>query len=108
MANEERYQRTTLTTIAGGALPELFAEELRRVMANIDDPNTPAKAKRSITIQITLEPEGSRSAIAITAEVRSKLASPACSEGTLFVVRDTSGELFAVENNTNQTEMFKS
>ena len=53
-------QGVTLDTLGGGALSELFTAELNRVLANIADPNTDEKAKRSISINVTLKPNRDR------------------------------------------------
>jgi len=39
-----------LDTIAEGAAKDLFANALEKVLGNIEDPNTEAKAKREITL----------------------------------------------------------
>ena len=51
-------QRVTLDTIGGGALVELFALEMSRVLENIADPNTETTAKRTITLQVDDEQGG--------------------------------------------------
>lgn len=114
MANEdekgaaaEGYKPTTIITIAGGALPELFDHALAKAMANIDDINTEAKAKRKIMIEITLTPEASRQAVEVEVAVKSKLAAAKVAEGVLFVARDRRGEPFAVESNYHQPELLK-
>ena len=101
------FEKTDITTIARGAIPELFHEQLCRVMDNIDDLNTEAKAKRSISIDLSFEPDASRQAVTVKVSVRSKLAAPKKAESTVFVVRDGSGEVFAVNNNVHQPELFK-
>lgn len=50
----------TLSTIAGGALEELFGAELTRVLANIQDVNTDPKAKRVITFRLEFAPAEDR------------------------------------------------
>ena len=44
-----------LQEVAGGALQEKINRELRKVLNNMMDPNTPWKNKRQITIKMTLE-----------------------------------------------------
>ncbi|MEG1433234.1 hypothetical protein [Eubacterium sp.] len=43
-----------LSELSGGALQEVFNYELAKVLANIRDINTDAKAKRKITIELTI------------------------------------------------------
>lgn len=104
----ETFNRTTLETIAGGSLREQFEDALTRVMANIDDLNCEAKAKRTITLEIEFAPDGSRQAVTVAAKAKTKLASPKKAESVIFVVRDRTGEVFAVNNNVHQPELFKS
>jgi hypothetical protein len=39
-----------LDTLADGAAKDLFANALEKVLTNIEDPNTPAKKKRRVTL----------------------------------------------------------
>lgn len=75
-------QDLTLDTIAGGAIPERFQVELVEVIKNILDPNTSAKAKRTITVKVVFTPTEQRDAAGVTAEVTKKLA-PASAVGDL-------------------------
>lgn len=94
----------TLDNIAGGALHELFEQEFQRVLANILDPNTPAEAKRSIRIDLTLEPNEHRTACHHHIEVSSKLAPFNGAAGLMFVGRRR-GAPVAVVNNMEQTQL---
>lgn len=71
---QAKTQDLTLDTIAGGAIPEQFQAELVEVVKNILDPNTAAKAKRTITVKIVFSPTEQRDAAGVTAEVTKKLA----------------------------------
>lgn len=42
----------SLNDIAGGALQEKVNEAMNRVLENMQDPNTPWKVKRNISIKI--------------------------------------------------------
>ena len=57
--------------INDGALIEAFDIELRKVLENIRDINTPATATRSLTLTVTFKPHGDRCTVAT--EVGSKL-----------------------------------
>lgn len=104
---DEDFKRTDLTTIANGAIVEQFQEQLLRVMANVDDLNTEAKAARKITIEVDFLPDASRQSMQVKTHLKTKLASPKKSESLIFVVRDRTGEVFAVDNNVHQPELFK-
>lgn len=47
-------------TLSGGALAEKLNIELQKLAANILDPNTEAKATRSVTVKITIKPNEKR------------------------------------------------
>lgn len=96
--------RLTLDTIAGGALPELFAAELKRVLENILDPSTAADAKRSIRIDIQIEPNEARNACAVSVGASSKIAGFKAAGGVMFVGRRR-GEAVALVNNMEQTQL---
>lgn len=44
-------KQITLATMADGAADELFSDALSKVLANIEDPNTDAREKRTITLR---------------------------------------------------------
>src|SRR6185437_6852436 len=104
--SDDTYKETGIETIAGGAIPELFRERLLSVIANIDDLNCEAKAKREITVKVTFEPDATRQMVAVKVSLGSKLAAPKKAEGAVFLVHKRNGELIAVENNVHQPELF--
>jgi hypothetical protein len=97
-------QMVALDTIAGGALPELFAEELGRVLANIADPNTDTTA-RAITITIAFKPNRDRDAADVTVTCASKLAGTLHVETKVFMGKQH-GKWIAVENDPRQSNLF--
>lgn len=64
----------SLSEIAEGGVQEKFAIEMEKVANNILDPNTEAKAKRKVTLELTLIPNDNRDAIDVMVNVKSKLA----------------------------------
>lgn len=64
----------SLSEIAEGGVQEKFAAEMEKVANNILDPNTKAKAKRKVTLELVLVPNDNRDAIDVTVNVKSKLA----------------------------------
>lgn len=98
-------ERITLATIGGGAAPELFERELHRVLANIHDVNTPAKAIREISIRVWFHPDENREAAETTLEVKSKLAGVKKIRRPVFLgISD--GEHIAVQSNPRQGRIF--
>ncbi len=63
-----------LETLAGGAFTEKLNEALMQVAENIQNPNTDAVAKRSITVTIKFAPNKSRQMVNTAIAVTTKLA----------------------------------
>ena len=98
-------QGVSLDTIGGGALSELFAAELARVLANIADPNTDTNAKRAIGITVTFAANAERDVANVTLTCSSKLAGIKKVSTQLFMGRKD-GKLIAVENDPRQSNLF--
>lgn len=95
----------TLASIGNGAALELFDHELKRVIANIGDPNTTAKTKRAINIKVVIQPDEDRGIGFATVEVTSKLAGVKPVSSTMYFGKKD-GELVAVQNNFSQPGIF--
>lgn len=95
----------TLASIGNGAALELFDHELKRVIANIVDPNTSAKAKRGITIKVVIQPDEERGIGFASVEVTSKLAGVKPVSSTMYFGKKD-GELVAVQNQFTQPSIF--
>ena len=75
LEEEMKSQRVGLETIANGAAPVLFREQLDKVLANIHDPGTRPEVKRSIVLTVVLEPDKeNRDEIAVSVAAVAKLA----------------------------------
>ena len=98
-------ESVTLSTIAAGALNELFEAELKRVLSNITDPNTDDKQKRSITMKVTFKPNRDRDAADVEVTCGSKLAGIMTVETKVYMGKHR-GELIAVENDPRQSTLF--
>lgn len=94
----------TLAGLADGAADELWAAVLKRVLENIQDPNTDHKAKRSITLRFDFEADEDRQVGEVALTCSSKLASGKAVKTVVFYGRDH-GELVAVEQ-PRQKDMF--
>lgn len=86
----------TLAALNDGAAEELFQVALRRVLENLDDPNTHFKGKRRISLTLDFETDEERKSCRVHIACSTKLASARPSSTTLFVGR-RNGELIAVE-----------
>lgn len=98
----------SLSTIANGAVVELFDAEMNRVLENIADINTDPEAKRTINIQIEFKPEGvKRDNADVKVKCTSKLAGILTVNTQLFFgLKDK--KLVAVENDPRQPGFFDS
>lgn len=76
-----------LDTLAGGAVVERFEEQMQRVIANIDDMNTSAKAPREIVIKIKILPDGDRRSASFIVETKAILAEMEGVSGRIFMSR---------------------
>lgn len=74
-----------LDTIANGYAPKLFDYLFKEVLANIEDPNYPAKKKRKITLEIEIEPLDSRKEARVTVSSKLKLADVESRGGHIFI-----------------------
>lgn len=74
-----------LDTFADGALKERANETIRQVLANIADPNTDAKKKRSVTITLHFTGNEQRNLASVDIEAKAKLV-PARSVGTSVLI----------------------
>src|ERR1044071_3345092 len=95
----------TLDSLAGGALPELFAEELARVLANLADPNMSAATSRAITITVTFKPNRDRDAADVSLSCSSKLAGTLGVDTKVFLGKQH-GKWIAVESDPRQSGLF--
>ena len=69
----EESQRSIMQ-MCRGAFQERVDYEMPRLIENILDPNTSAKAKRKVTITLELCPDDSRQNIVVNCAVKSTLA----------------------------------
>lgn len=70
-ASEEKL---SLANLGQGAAIEKFDRELQKVLDNIQDPNTGATAKRSVTLTVSLKPNDDREFADIDIAVKSTTA----------------------------------
>jgi hypothetical protein len=100
----------SLANLNDGGLEERFQDELRKVIKNIQDPNTDAEAKRSIDIKITLQPfKGNRDICGFVVSCSSKLGKDSPLEGFITAgVDPISGTVEAQEHRPRQQQLFES
>jgi len=86
----------SLSTLAQGAVEELWQTALAQVLENIDDPNTAADFKRKITLEFVIEPADDRRSAKVTFRSGVKTAGVKA-VGTAVYLGRHEGRLAAVE-----------
>lgn len=66
--------KLNLAEMAQGAFMEQFHLELAKVLTNIKDPNTDAKAARKITLTVTLKADDDREVVTFAVQTKAALA----------------------------------
>lgn len=90
-------QRSSLLQMAKGAIQERVDYEVTRVVDNLLDMNTEAKAKRKIVLTIVMVPDEDRQVVKVEASAKSTLA-PVTPVGTsLVITADSNGEMMLAE-----------
>ena len=95
---EKKLIGLDLSHIAEGGLQEKLNNELEKVFDNILDLNTEAKAKRKITITLTMSSNEERTVVDTVMDVKAKLAPQNAVATTILVGRDfDTGQVHANE-----------
>lgn len=90
-------QRSSLLQMAKGAIQERVDYEVSRVVDNLLDMNTEAKAKRKVVLTIVMIPDEDRQVVKVEASAKSTLA-PVTPVGTsLVITADGNGEMMLAE-----------
>lgn len=101
---DNEYSKVKLENINNGAAQELFEEEMRKVVRNINDLNVDAEFPREITMKFRIKPTKDRSAAVTTVSVATRLAPLSKHEGSILLgFRDNNHEAFV--SNFKQLEM---
>ena len=87
-----------LENLAGGELSEKFEDAMKKVVANMMDPNTPYKNKRKISINLSFEQNENRDDVAVECTVNTTLAPVKSATTRMTIGKDLrTGELYAEE-----------
>jgi len=99
-------QLIDINTVSDGALVEAFGLKLAEVLENISDPNTPATAKRSITLTLSLMPNLDRTQINTSFTCKAGVAAIAPATSRFFVGKDEYGNCYALDRDPRQQNLF--
>jgi hypothetical protein len=90
-------EQVSLDTLGEGAAVERFNLALQDAYNNIQDVNTPATAKREVTLKLSIKPNENRDIGDVSVEVTTKLASIRPFIVRFFMGRDKAGKGCATE-----------
>ena len=91
-------EKIELKELVGGALQEQFAKSFEKVIENLQNPNTPYKNVREITIKLKFQQNEHRDDVKVGISVGEKLAAQSPMETSFSIGTDLStGEVYAVE-----------
>lgn len=91
-------QRIKLASFAGGAVEELFKNDLEKIIDNIADPNTSDKAARKLSIEFKFVPMEGRDLVGVDVKTKTTLA-PTEGTKTKMVISAEGDMLVAAEYN---------
>lgn len=91
--------------ICGGAVPELFEHEVRKMLKNVADVNTDPEAKRSITFKFTFKPAPDRKSAVVKLDCTAKHAGVNSVAGSVFM-SSAHGEVQAYTEDPRQATLF--
>lgn len=98
--------KVRLDGLGGGAAMERFEEEMSKVIANIVDPNTPYKQKRTVTLSVSISPNEERTQCVMEIGCTSKLAPVKSVDSMLAIGVDQHGCIHAEEWVPKQLGLF--
>lgn len=91
-----------LSALANGAVQEKLDGELKKIFANIHDPNTKAEDKRTVTIKLEFVPDENRQTVKLNSNIAVKLANVRDVAVTVLTGMDlTNGNIEAKELKSN-------
>ena len=100
-------QELSLLTICKGALPEIFAHEMAKIIANIADPNTAPTKQRKITMEFTFTPFPDRSGASVALTCKATLGALDASgvTGSIYLAK-RDGKYTAFSRDLRQEMLF--
>ena len=91
-------KKVELKELVGGALQEQFSKSFEKIVENLQNPNTPYKNSREITIKLKFTQNEQRDDVKCAVQVSEKLAPQAPMETAFAIGKDLkTGELYAEE-----------
>lgn len=103
----DTVSEATLESLAGGAAAEMWDHDFSAVLENIQDPNTPATAKRTIILEVVIAPHEDREGAEVRVSTKVKLA-PMTAHRNMIHIGRSNGRLVAVGFDPRQGDVFRS
>lgn len=95
-----------VATLSQGGAVERFQDELSRVIANITDPNTPAKKTRTVTLKMTIKPNEQRNMAEVLVATSSTVCPASPIETSIYIgANPVTGEIGASEMASGENPM---
>lgn len=101
-----KLHHISLETFAGGAAPERFEHELKKVIANVMDPNTDPEKVRKISLEFKFAPNEGRTGIRMELATKVSLA-PIRPIDTIAHIGEQDGKLTLVGYDPSQPSLFE-
>lgn len=106
MPEVKNLQYVSLESLALGAAGEVFDRALGQVLENIQDPNTDPRAKRQVTLTVTITPHDGRETAGYLAGAVAKLA-PIRPHASIMHLGRVDGRAVAATADTRQGSLFE-
>ena len=87
----------SIGNLARGAVLELFDEEIRKVLENIQDVNTDPEKARKMTITVTIKPNAKRDEGNVSVQTKLALVPTNSIESRIYIGKDGKGNVVAAE-----------
>lgn len=88
---------SSMSELMDGGVEQRFNEAMREIWQNVQNPNTNPKAKREMTIRITVKPNERRDSAEFTVDVKTKLAAPNALSQLVLLQFNADGSVTATE-----------
>ncbi|QSR02669.1 hypothetical protein J0J36_03090 [Lactococcus sp. LG1074] len=86
-----------LSSLASGGVQENFDMEVKKLLENVQDPNTDAEKPRKLVMTLTLQPDESRELIKLDSQIKLTMAPTKSVTTNLIAGLNQSGEVEAQE-----------
>lgn len=86
-----------LSNLASGGVQENFDMEVKKLLENIQDPNTEAEKPRKLALTLTIVPDGSREVLKLDSQIKLTMAPTKSVTTNLISGVNANGEVEATE-----------